>query len=230
VTKPRILVLASGSKEGGGSGFENLVEHSRAGSLHAEIVAVASNHANGGVRKRAERLRVPFVHLCPSISAGEIVSWPAERYQRVAQAWRAEWVVLSGWLKHVKGLDPRTTFNIHPALLSSLSGRFGGRGMYGHRVHEAVAASLARGEILETGVTMHFVTEEYDRGPPFFEYRVPLAAGASAEEIAVAVNAIETTWQPKITDLVVNGAISWHDSGIIVPNGYQYLPRGSPQP
>ena len=104
----------------------------------------------------------------------------------------------------VKGLDPKKTFNIHPALLSQLGGKFGGRGMYGRHIHEAVKQALDTGEITESGFTMHFITDELDRGPVFFEHRVPLEKGVTAEEIARAVNKAEHEWQPKITNAVVH--------------------------
>lgn len=212
--KPKLIVFASGTKDGGGSGFENLVSATKSSVLDAEIVAVVSNNEHGGVRERAERLGVPFVYFSGP--------YTAENYQHiVAKAFGVEpapleggaslmgWVALSGWLKMVKGFDPQKTFNIHPALLSQLGGKFGGEGMWGHHVHEAVKAALDAGEITESGISMHFVTDEYDRGPVFFEHRVPLQKGMSVEKIAAAVNAAEHEWQPKITNLVVCGKISW---------------------
>lgn len=220
--RPKIIVFASGTRNSGGSGFENLVEATKTGVLDAEVVAVISNHEHGGVRERAKWLGVPFVYFNGP--------YTAENYQRiVANAFGAEpaplggeaslmgWVALSGWLKQVKGLDPRNTFNIHPALLSQLGGpfdglrasRFGGKGMYGHHIHEAVKAALDTGEITESGFTMHFVTDEYDRGPVFFEHPVPLKRGMTTEEIAKTVNAAEHEWQPKLTNMVVHGKIQW---------------------
>jgi len=219
--KAKIIVFASGTKDGGGSGFENLVaathlrpdsaeattgkqgsgEASKKPTLDADIVAVVSNHEHGGVRERAERLGVPFVYF-PG-------SYDAERYQKIIRETGAEWNALSGWLKLVRGLDPQTTFNIHPGLLSQLDHRFGGSGMFGHRVHEAVKLALDAGEITESGFTMHFVTEEMDRGPAFFEHHVPLKHGMSADDIAKAVNKAEHEWQPKVTNMVVHGEIRW---------------------
>lgn len=199
--RPKIIVFASGSKNGGGSGFENLVRASRSGELDAEIVAVVSNHEHGGVRERAERLGVPFVFFPGPYDAGQ--------YQRIVGESGAEWAAFSGWLKKAAGLDPEKTFNIHPALLSQSHGVFGGAGLYGHHVHEAVRAALEAGEITESGLSMHFVTDEYDTGPVFFEHHVPLEKGMSAEEIAAAVNKAEHEWQPKITNLVVHGKIRW---------------------
>src|SRR3990167_10927571 len=148
--KPKIIVFASGTKEGGGSGFENLVEATKSGVLDAEIVAIVSSNEYGGVRVRASRLGIPFIYFSGS--------YDPEHYQKVVADSGAEWAALSGWLKLVKGLDPTKTFNIHPALLSQLGGRFGGEGMWGHHVHEAVKAALDAGEIKESGCSMHFVT------------------------------------------------------------------------
>src|SRR3989344_6201864 len=199
--RPKLIVFASGTKDGGGSGFENLIEATKSGVFDAEIVAIVSSNEYGGVRERAQRLGIPFVYFSGS--------YDAEHYRKVVADSGAEWVALSGWLKLVKGLDPAKTFNIHPALLSQLDGRFGGEGMWGHHVHEAVKAALDAGEITESGISMHFITDEYDRGPVFFEHRAPLQKGMSADEIAKAVNAVEHEWQPKITNMVVHGQIRW---------------------
>lgn len=202
MSKPRLLVFASGTKDGGGSGFENLVVASGSGILDAEIVAVVSNHEHGGVRERAERLGIPFVYF-PG-------PYDASHYQKILADTGAERVAFSGWLRKAEGLNPTKTINIHPALLSQLNHRFGGKGMYGHHIHEAVKKALDMGEITESGFTMHFVTDEMDRGPVFFEYRVPLKKGMSADEIAAAVNKAEHEWQPKITNFVVHGKIRWN--------------------
>lgn len=217
--RPKLIIFASGTKDEGGAGFENLVNHSRGSDLDADIVAVVSNHENGGVWERAERLGVPFVYF-PG-------PFDAEHYQNIVRESGAEWVMLSGWLKQVRDLDPAKMFNIHPALLSQLGGRFGGRGMYGRHMHEAVKAAFDAGEITESGFTMHFVTDETDRGPVFFEYRVPLKKGMTAEEIEEAVRAAEHEWQPKVTNLVVHGKIRWdgqNPKSLVVPDGYKFLP------
>ncbi|HEY4526278.1 MAG TPA: formyltransferase family protein [Candidatus Paceibacterota bacterium] len=196
--KPKVIVFASGTAAGGGSGFENLATSK---DLDADIVAVVSNHEHGGVRERAERLGIPFIYMSPP--------YDANGYASILQNTRIDYVALSGWLKHVQGLDPAKTFNIHPALLSQLNHRFGGRGMYGHHIHEAVKAAFDAGEITESGFTMHFVTDAVDGGPVFFEHRVPLQKGMSADDIAAAVNKAEHKWQPKITNMVVHGQIRW---------------------
>ena len=201
-SKPRLLVFASGTPTGGGSGFEKLVENQRREVLDAEIVGVISNHQNGGVRERANRLGIKFRHFRQP--------YEEHMYRLIVEVFDAEWVALSGWLNLTKGLDPRTTFNIHPGPLP----RFGGPGMYGHHVHQAVIAAYYGSDITASAVSMHFVTEpkgpdDYDKGPVFFSYPVVLHEGDTAETIGARVNAAEHEWQSRITNLVVHGGIGW---------------------
>ena len=212
----RLLIFASGTVEGGGFGFKKLVENARVGTLQAEIVGVVSNHEHGGVRQKVDTLDIPFVFFQGP--------WTAEEYQRIVRENRADYVALSGWLKIVPGLDPRRTINIHPGPLP----QFGGAGLYGHRVHEAVFAAYRGGKIKHSAVSMHFVTKEYDRGPVFFEYPVEIRADHTAETLAARVNAIEHEWQSRITDMVVRGDISWDGkdpASLKVPEGYEFLPK-----
>ncbi len=195
---PRILVFASGSAEGGGSGFEELVEFSRTepAVLKAEIVGAVSNHARGGVYERAKRLGVKFIH------------WPgpfaAEDYRNlVEKLFRADYVMLSGWLKPVRGLDPARTINIHPGPLPE----FGGPGMYGHHVHEAVVRAYQEGWLKQSAVTMHFVTEEYDRGPIILRLPVSIRENDTPETLAARVNEKERAWQAYVLNLVAHGLI-----------------------
>jgi folate-dependent phosphoribosylglycinamide formyltransferase PurN len=211
MSKPNLLIFASGTNSGGGSGFENLVNASQDSVLNANIVGVVSNHELGGVRERADRLGILFIHFDGP--------YEAENYKKIVKETKADFVALSGWLKLVLGLDPAKTFNIHPGPLP----RFGGKGMYGHHVHEAVIEASKRGEVTHSAVTMHFVTPIYDEGPVFFRFLVPIETADSAETLAERVNAAEHEWQPKITDLVVNGEISWdgkNRSTLKLPNNY----------
>jgi phosphoribosylglycinamide formyltransferase-1 len=198
----KLLIFASGTKDGGGSGFQKLVENSRNGVLRAEIVAVVSNHENGGVCQKAEALGVPFIYFP--------LPREAEDYQKIVADSHADFVALSGWLKLAKGLDPAKTINIHPGPLP----RFGGPGMYGHHVHEAVMEAFKKGEIKHSAVTMHFVTEEYDKGPIIFRYPVSIQPDDTPETLAKRVNKVEHEWQSRITDLVIKGEISWDGKNI----------------
>ncbi|MBP9816847.1 MAG: hypothetical protein KBD05_02360 [Candidatus Pacebacteria bacterium] len=191
--KPRLLILASGTPDGGGSGFENLVKNVTA----ADIVGVVSNNENGGVRERADRLGVPFIYF-PG-------PYTAENYQKIVNEAGADFVALSGWLKLVAGLDPRTTFNIHPGPLPE----FGGKGLWGRFVHEAVLKAYQEGRITESAVSMHFVTPEFDEGPVFFSHPVPILPEDTPDTLAERVQAAEKEWQPQITDKVVRGEVTW---------------------
>lgn len=213
----RLGILASGTKTGGGSGLENLMNVWRDGGMpNTKIVAVATNIFGGGVEERAKRLGV----YCWNFNHDPIT---AEDYQQFVRACHVDYVALSGFLKQVKGLDPATTFNIHPAWLPST---FGGEGMHGHHVHEAVMAAYHRGEVNVSGVSMHFVTPEYDDGPVLFRIPVPIYPDDKAETLGARVNKAEHIWQPWVTDLVVSGAISWDGadrSRLKVPDWYRFL-------
>ena len=195
--KPKLIIFASGSKDGGGTGFEVLANASGDGVLKADIVAVVSNHQNGGVREKADWFGIPFVHFNGPFDS--------ENYKRIVKESGAEFVALSGWLKLVSGLDPAKTFNIHPAPLP----KFGGKGMYGRYVHEAVMEAYKRGEVTHSAVTMHFVTPVYDEGPVFFQFPVDILPDDTGETLAGRVLEAEHKWQPIITNKVVNGEIGW---------------------
>jgi phosphoribosylglycinamide formyltransferase 1 len=210
----RIIIFASGTATGGGSGFEALAVKHRTGEMSARIAGVASDHENGGVRRIAELHGVPFFHF-----AGP---WTAEHYLQLAKSCAADWFVLSGWLKMVRGLDPRRTINVHPAPLP----RFGGQGMYGLRAHEAVLAAYRRGELRETELCMHFVTDEYDAGPIFCRLPVPILDEDTPETLAERVKRREHDVQWRMTDLVVNGDIRWDGkdpASLVVPSASRHL-------
>ncbi len=192
-----LLVFASGDSCSGGSGFQKLVEASRKGDLEANIVGVVSNYATGGVYNRAQKLDVPFFHFTGP--------WTAEKYQQYVKETEADFIALSGWLKLVTGLPPNRTINIHPGPLP----QFGGPGMYGHHVHEAVLAAFKRGEITFSQVCMHFVTEKYDEGPVFFRCFVDINLDDTTESLAARVNKAEHEFQWFATNEVVSGRVRW---------------------
>ncbi|MEW6658802.1 MAG: formyltransferase family protein [Thermodesulfobacteriota bacterium] len=196
-TKSDILVFASGTKTGGGSGFETLVRATRTQPpiLDARICGVVTNHWGGGVWQKAQALGIPCEH------------WPgpfqAQGYRNFVKYFQADYVMLSGWLKLVAGLDPARTINIHPGPLP----RFGGPNLYGHHVHEAVMAAYRRGEVTHSAVTMHFVDEKYDRGPVFFALPIPIEPGDTPETLSAKVNRAEHEWQPRVLNYVLQGQV-----------------------
>ncbi len=212
--KPRLLVFASGGVTNGGSGFGKLVEATQTGALQADIVAVVSNHPFGGVYEKAKHSKTHFIHFPGPFDDTSF-------YEGIVESTRPDFIALSGWLKLAKGLNPWNTFNIHPGPLP----RFGGPGLYGHHVHEAVIAAYKNGEVTHSEVSMHFVTDEYDKGPVFFRMPVPIEPNDTAETLAKKVNAVEHQFQALVTDMVVHGYISWngiHPDSLTVPDGYEY--------
>jgi phosphoribosylglycinamide formyltransferase 1 len=177
----RVAVCISGR----GSNLDALAER-LADDRHAEIVLVLSNRADAPGLLRAAAAGVPAEALTDPADGAE---W-LERLERR----QADLVVLAGYLK----LVPRAVIerfrgrivNVHPALLPA----FGGRGMYGHRVHEAVLASGAA----ESGATVHLVDEEYDRGTILAQERVPVEPGDTPERLAARVLAAEHRLLPAV--------------------------------
>jgi len=221
---PNVIIFASGTPTDGGSGAEKLVLASRSGALGANITAMISNNEHGGVRERADRLKIPFRHF-PG-------PWTKERYREITKGLKFDFVSLSGWLKLVVGLEPKITFNIHPG-----PRRFSGRRFYGHHVHEAVLAAFHAGEIAHTCVRMHFISDpnkftnpkdEYDTGPCFFESSVAIYHGDSVMDLEKRVNVVEHYYQPKISNLVVQRQITWDGKdpkSLRVPAWYRHLPK-----
>jgi phosphoribosylglycinamide formyltransferase 1 len=196
-THPNILVFASGTKSGGGSGFETIVRaaRTRPAILDAWICAVITNHFAGGVWQKAKTLGIHAEYwVGPYVAGG---------YQNFVKYFNADYVMLSGWLKLVAGLDPARTINIHPGPLP----RFGGPKLYGHAVHEAVMSAYGRGEITHSAVTMHFVDPVYDRGPILFALPIPIEPGDTPESLAAKVNRAEHAWQARVLNYVVHGQV-----------------------
>jgi formyltetrahydrofolate-dependent phosphoribosylglycinamide formyltransferase len=169
----RIAVALSGR----GSNFEALLRALGPGAP-AEVVLVLSDRAAPGLAYARERA-IPT----------EVLQRPEEdaEWLQLLRRHEAQLVVLAGYVKLVPGAVVSAyrnrIINIHPALLPD----FGGKGMYGRRVHEAVLASGAR----ESGATVHLVDEQYDRGPVLAQARVPVLPGDTPDRLAQRVLELE---------------------------------------
>ncbi len=213
--KPNLLIFASGTKDGGGSGFGSLVDAQKCKMLDANISGVVSQYKSGGVNKIAEANGVHFFWF-PG-------PYDFRNYNYVIREYDSEWVALSGWTKKIEGHDPEKTFNIHPARIV-----FGGEKMYGVYVHQAVIDAYRKGLIEDTAFCMHFVTEEYDQGPVFFEYPIPVYMTDTPERLQKRVKLYEHIFQWSITNLVIHKKISWdgkNPDSLVVPSGYRFLPK-----
>ncbi len=175
----RLAVLVSG----GGTNLLALLD-ALADSGIARVARVVSSRADAGALERA---RQRGVHAM-------VLSHPADADEVVASLGDAELVVLAGYLKRVPPAAvarfPLRMINIHPALLPA----FGGLGMYGRRVHERVLASGAA----ISGATVHYVDEEYDRGPIIAQWPVPVRPGDTPETLAARVLEVEHRLLPLV--------------------------------
>lgn len=195
---PKIVVLASGE----GSNFEALVAAARSGLLKAEIKGLITNRAGVAALERASRLNVPSEVLDPKkfVSRDE---WDAA-VVKTLQGWQAEWVVLAGFLvligPRVLKAYPERVVNIHPALLP----KFGGAGMYGMRVHQAVLEAGAA----ESGITVHLVDLEYDRGRILAQVKTPTAGLANPEALAERIRQLEHEHYPRVLNDLVWGRLT----------------------
>lgn len=174
---------------GGGTNCENIIKYFE-GSEVARPVVVISNKASAGAVAKAERLGVP-VEVVPkaSLNNPDIILPLLEKYS-------VDFIVLAGFLLVIPGFlideyDHRM-INLHPALLP----KFGGIGMYGHHVHEAVKAA---GET-ETGMTVHWVTREVDGGDIIAQFSTPLDPDDTPDDIAAKEHVLEMEHFPQVIE------------------------------
>jgi formyltetrahydrofolate-dependent phosphoribosylglycinamide formyltransferase len=197
MTRTRIAVLASG----GGTNLQAILDHLEALGTRrrGEVVVVASDRAGAGALERARAREIPAELV--AISEGTA---PRASLDAVLSHHDVELVVLAGYLRRIpEAVVQRYAgrmINVHPALLPA----FGGPGMYGIRVHEAV---LAAG-VMVTGATAHFVDEEYDRGTIIAQWPVPVLRGDDAQSLAARVLRVEHLLYPRVVDAVAGGAVT----------------------
>jgi len=178
-----IAIFASGS----GTNAENLIRYFRT-NPSGEVVLVLSNRADAGVISRSRNLDTDtFVFTKDQLyRTGEV--------QSILKSKNIDFIVLAGflWLIPVDILTEynRRIVNIHPALLP----RYGGKGMYGHHVHEAVIAS---GDT-ESGITIHHVNQKYDEGNIIFQSRCKVEPGDTPDSLADKIHALEHEHFPPV--------------------------------
>jgi phosphoribosylglycinamide formyltransferase 1 len=184
-----------------GSNAQVVIEACRSGRLPARPALVISNNANSGVLQFAEAAGVPALRIGGAEYADDALRDAA--ILDALQSHQVELVLLLGYLKL---LGPRTLaayrgriVNTHPALLP----KYGGQGMFGRHVHEAVLAAGER----ETGVTIHLVDEQYDHGATLAQARVPVLSGDSAETLAARVLLREHAFLVETLHAIATGAI-----------------------
>jgi len=181
VIRLKIAFMASGN----GTLFETLATKCQSGELNADVVLLISSDANAPVMQRAERLQVPRVALERKQFATSVEF--ANVMLGVLREHGASFICLAGYLKLVPPEVVRAfhhrMLNIHPALLPA----FGGKGMYGRRVHEAV---VNRG-VRVSGATVHVVDEQFDHGPVVLQRAVFVKQDDTPDTLAERVHVIE---------------------------------------
>lgn len=181
----RIAIFASGN----GSNAENIINYCAANpDCGMEVALVVSNRSNAGVIERARNLGTPVLVMTKAwINDPEVMLDVLNRYS-------VDGIALAGFLLMIPHFllerYPGRIINIHPSLLP----KYGGKGMYGRYIHEAVVAA---GET-ETGITIHHVSSECDGGSIIFQASIPVAKGAIPEEVESSIHELERKHYPRV--------------------------------
>ena len=181
-TVKRIIFFASGS----GTNVENIIKYFHRNKA-VEITLILTNNPDAGIIRRAEKMNKPLILF----SRRELLD---QSLLRKIITINPDLIILAGFLlkipKEFVKAFPKRIINIHPALLP----KFGGKGMYGDRVHQSVKDA---GEQI-TGITIHLVDEYFDQGEIIFQASVNVACDDSVEEIADKVHQLEYAHDPKL--------------------------------
>jgi phosphoribosylglycinamide formyltransferase-1 len=185
---PQLALFASGN----GSNVQRLAGYF-AGHPTVKISLIVCNNPHAFVLQRAELLGIPArVFTRTEFYSPGMVNETLRSFQ-------VDFLILAGFLwlipEELLKSFPGRIINIHPALLP----KFGGKGMYGHRVHEAV---ISAGET-ESGITIHFVNDRYDEGEAIFQAKCPVSPDESPESLAQKIHELEYSYFPVVVEKAV---------------------------
>jgi len=190
----RCAIFASG----GGSNFQSLIDKKKEGKLTVDLSVLIVNNSGAGAVKRAEDNDIPVLHCAPSHFETEAAY--TRQLDEHLKKFDVEYIALAGYMKklpsEIVARFRNRIMNIHPGLLPA----FGGKGMYGSRVHKAVLEFGAK----ISGITIHFVDEEYDHGPVIFQDTVPVKDDDTPDTLAARVLKLEHASYWKVVDAVCN--------------------------
>lgn len=181
----RIVIFASGS----GTNAENLIRFFQ-NNDNVEVIQVLTNNPYAKVLDRAKRLSIS------ALSFNRIAFSNTNHVLDILKHQKPDLIVLAGFLwkipeSFIKAF-PNKIINIHPALLP----KFGGKGMYGMHVHEAVISSKEK----ETGITIHYVNENYDEGATIFQAKCEVFSSDSANDVAAKIHDLEMEHFPRVVN------------------------------
>jgi len=185
----RIAIFASGS----GSNAEKICEYF-SDRTDVQVNLIFTNNPEAGVIQRARRLHVPVVVF------DRKTFYESNRILEILKNNQTDLIVLAGFMMLIPAslveAFPDKMVNIHPALLP----KFGGKGMYGHFVHEAVVASKEK----ESGITIHFVNENYDEGNIIFQTSCTVTETDTPDSVADKIHVLEHAHFPRVIDEVLS--------------------------
>lgn len=184
----RIVIFASGS----GSNAENLIRffHNRD---NVSVIQVLTNNPHAKVLERCKSLNIS------ALSFNRTSFFKSQDVLNLLKVTNPDLIVLAGFLwkvpENILQEFPNKIINIHPALLP----KYGGKGMYGMKVHEAVI----RNQESETGITIHYVNENYDEGAIIFQSKCKIDPSDSAEKVAAKIHNLEMEHFPKVVESIL---------------------------
>ena len=183
-----IAIFASGS----GTNAENIIRYF-SNSKSAQVTLILSNRKEAYVLKRAATLNVRSVFF------DRKDLYEKDKVSRYLAMYKIDFIVLAGFLwlipESILNTYEKRIVNIHPALLP----KHGGKGMYGEKVHETVLAKHER----ESGITIHYVNRNYDKGTVIFQARCPVNPEDTPETLAARVHELEYKHYPEIIEKLV---------------------------
>lgn len=185
-----IALFASGN----GTNVQQIAEYFQ-GSKEVNVDCVVVNKKNIYVIERAKNLNIPCFYF------NREDFYESNKVLNLMQERKIDYIILAGflWLIPTNLLQAYNNkiVNIHPALLP----KYGGKGMYGHHVHEAVVANKET----ESGITIHYANEKYDSGDIIFQARCVVEEKDSADDVAAKIHLLEKEYYPKVVERVVTG-------------------------
>lgn len=186
--KKNLVILASGN----GSNAENIANYF-SDNEEVNVLSIATNKEDAGVISRAEKLEIPVLFF----KKADLLD--PTKLTALLKKMNPDLIILAGFLlqvpDHFIEAFINKIVNIHPALLP----KFGGKGMYGMNVHEAVKEA----EEKETGITIHYVNENYDEGEIIFQATTELEPSDQPADIATKIHALEHEHFPKVIDTIL---------------------------
>lgn len=180
----KIVIFASGS----GTNAENIIQHFKSANI-GMVVSVFTNNPKAYVIERAKKFQISTeIFSKEELSEGKVL--------QKLNAFQPDLIVLAGFLlkfpKAIVDSYPNAIINIHPALLP----KYGGKGMYGMNVHKAIVENKEK----ETGITIHYVNENYDEGNIIFQKKVTVLVTDTPEVVAEKIHELEQNYFPGIIE------------------------------